>query len=149
MTDIECSRLARWIHDNLFHIHRGAFPGSVTRLARLPEFDGIIAFGNDGYATDQATQETVDLLRRRLSAAGLKEVGFAVSPEGGFTWVIACQIPSNTSQEEAASLVWAMVWESYAAARDQKGRWDGTFAGMIDYQRQAATKSLKRLSSSR
>jgi hypothetical protein len=149
MTNIECSRLAAWIHDNLFQIHRGAFPGSVTRLARLPEFDGIIAFGNDGYATNERTKEAVDLLRRRLSDAGLKEVGFAVSPEGGFTWVIACQVPSNTSQDEAASLVWAMVWESDAVARSQNGRSDASFAGMIDYQRQVATKSLHRLSRSR
>jgi hypothetical protein len=46
-----------------------------------------VAYGNDGYATDVRSQVEVGVLRKYLGEIGVKELGFAVCPDG-YGWLM-------------------------------------------------------------
>jgi hypothetical protein len=55
--------------------------------------DGVVlaVFGNDGYQLDKRVNREVELMRQWLTAAGAREQGFGVSPDG-HSWVLLMRV---------------------------------------------------------
>jgi hypothetical protein len=92
--------LADRLGDDCFEAHRGAFWWDEgSRVA--------VAFGNDGYATEdnRAALEVAEL-RDMVAAAGGEEVGFATTADG-YTWALACRLPAALTPEALEAAAWA------------------------------------------
>jgi hypothetical protein len=51
----------------------------------------VAAFGNDRYRLDKRVNREVELVRQWLTAAGAREVGFGVSPDG-HSWAMVLRV---------------------------------------------------------
>jgi hypothetical protein len=88
----EAIHAANYLHEEHFEVHGGAVlwqPGVV------------VVFGNDGYSQDERTREEVELVREKLRAAKLREIGFgADTVEGGYTWAPLVEVDGAEYQTE-------------------------------------------------
>jgi hypothetical protein len=111
----EAAAAARHVYDELFEAPRGAILWG----------QGVVAiFGNDGYSDDETRRE-VENLRRKLTAAGVEELGFgkdsALDP---YSWALLVGAPgpefhlvTSAGQRVRRSLLQGqfseMVWDAW------------------------------------
>jgi hypothetical protein len=80
----EADRHANVLSDVHFNVHRGA-----TACPTLPGVS--VVFGNDGWEGESSrAQKEVQLLRERLAAQGIEELGFGLNDDF-YTWAILCR----------------------------------------------------------
>jgi len=110
-------RAANYLHEKHFEAHRGAVlwkPGIVA------------VFGNDGYFQDERTRKEVDIVRKKLQDARLKEIAFGTdSIEGGYTWALLVQGRGNEYQNKVGrrfhrvmltNSFFDLVWDAWSVA---------------------------------
>jgi hypothetical protein len=113
----EAVRAANYLHEQHFEAHRGA-------VLWKP---GIVAlFGNDGYLQDERTRNEVDIVRKKLQAARIKEIAFGTdSVEGGCTWALLFEVRGHEYQAKVGRMFqrvmltnsfFDLVWDAWAAA---------------------------------
>jgi hypothetical protein len=69
--------------------------------------DPILAvFGNDGYRFDKRVCGEVELARQWLTAAGARELGFGISPDGQ-SWVMLLQVENRRYRTAAGQAFYA------------------------------------------
>jgi hypothetical protein len=98
--------VAEYIHDELFEAHRG-----VIHLSR----GDFLAFGNDGFATDDRTKCEVAAVRSRM-AGRATEMGFATTASG-YSWVMLLRLPeehaTEAGREAFRTLLTLTMWEAW------------------------------------
>src|SRR5262245_51689800 len=101
-------------------VRRHSAPGGRGALLLPNPDDGevVAVFGNDGYYQDERVAREVALVRRWLTAAGAREVGFGVSPDG-HAWALVLQI-KNRHQTPAGRAFYAEL--ARAEVEEEVGR---------------------------
>ncbi len=77
----------------------------------------FVAFGNDGYSTDENSRAAVDLLRQRLEDRKITELGFGVDSNGGYTWAMLVQTEDYLLHDAVVVELAAMVTEARRIAK--------------------------------
>jgi hypothetical protein len=99
-------RVANFIGNELHQAHRG-----VIYLAR----GDFLAFGNDGYDTDERAKREVEAVRSSI-AGQATEVGFASSGDG-YTWAMllrtAKACATNAGREAFRTFLTMAMWKSW------------------------------------
>jgi hypothetical protein len=66
----------------------------------------LVVFGNDRYLFDKRVNQEVELIRQWLTAAGAREQGFGVSPDG-HSWAMILQIDNRRYRTPAGCAFYA------------------------------------------
>jgi len=113
----EAVQAANYLHEKHFELHRGAV---------LWEPGVVAIFGNDGYLQEERTRNEVDIVRKKLQDARLKEVGFGIdSVEGGYTWALLFEVRGEEYQTKVGRkfhrvmlINWSfdLVWDAWSVA---------------------------------
>jgi hypothetical protein len=116
---------ANYLHEEHFESHRGAV---------LWEPGVVVIFGNDGYSQDERTRKEVELVREKLRAAKIKEIGFGTdTAEGGYTWALLVEVDDDKYQTEAGQKLhrvmltnsfFDLVWDAWSVAYPTGDRQD-------------------------
>ena len=78
-------------HKNHFSSHRGVW--------YLEDKDVVVAFNNHPYSAGPSFREKeLAEFRKRLAAAGLKELGFGTYPQGGYTYAMVIDAPRHQTE---------------------------------------------------
>jgi hypothetical protein len=125
---MELARIAAFIHEDLFSAHRG--------VIHLSQGD-FLAFGNDGFATDERAKREVAAIRSRV-AGQAEEMGFATDD---YTWVMLLRSPkghaTEAGQEAFRSLLTLAMWQAWHGENPHP-----TAEGYEQHQRQIAESSI-------
>jgi hypothetical protein len=113
----EAVQAANYLHEKHFELHRGAV---------LWEPGVVAIFGNDGYLQEERTRKEVDIVRKKLQAARLKEVAFGTdSVEGGYTWALLFEVAGEEYQTQVGrkfhrvmltNSFFDLVWDAWSLA---------------------------------
>src|SRR5262245_11060657 len=88
--DAEAKAAANYVLDEMFETHRGVIDWGDEPVT--------VAFGNDGYGTDERPRREVAALRMALKIAGLTELGFGLSDdEEQYTWAMVINTTDETT----------------------------------------------------
>jgi hypothetical protein len=66
----------------------------------------LAVFGNDRYQRDMRVNQEVELVRRWLTAAGARELGFGISPDG-HSWAMLLEIDNRRYRTPAGRAFYA------------------------------------------
>jgi hypothetical protein len=80
---LPATQVAAHVRTNFTDRPRGALVFEDTPAGGLV----LAVFGNDGYRLDRRVSHEVDLVRQWLTAAGAREQGFGISPDG-HSWAL-------------------------------------------------------------
>jgi hypothetical protein len=113
---ITASQVATYVQQKFSDRERGAAVFEDTPRGGLV----LAVFGNDGYQVDKRVSREVDLVREWLTAAGAREQGFGVSPDG-HSWAMLVRVDDPgyrtlTGRAFYAELVRAEVEEGVGRA---------------------------------
>jgi hypothetical protein len=95
----EAVKAANYIQKKMFEAHRGVVPWH-NQL--------VIAFGNDGFSEDNASQDVINGLRAYLKDFPnvAAELGFGLDTvEPGYSWAMILRIGEDCDNSETAALV--------------------------------------------
>jgi hypothetical protein len=111
----EAIQAANYLHQEHFEAHRGAV---------LWEPGVVVIFGNDGYLQDERTRKEVEVVREKLRATNIKEIGFGTdTAEDGYTWALLVEV--DEYQTEAGQKFhrvmltgsfFDLVWDAWSIA---------------------------------
>src|SRR4051812_37911728 len=106
----EAKRAANHFRANHFSAHRGAMHWNTLGVC--------VAFGNDGYDSDDGAKREVELVRGALAKAGISELGFGLSDEDRDTWAMIVQ---TDRADELSDVVWD-AWDLACGKSDKLTR---------------------------
>ncbi len=125
---IDVQKIVDRLRGECFEVHRGAFWWDEGRRV-------AVAFGNDGYSTDEKARREVAAVRQLLVEQEGRELGFATDSEDGYCWALACELPADLDPAALESVLWD-AWLSQCEAPEK-----GLFRS---YQSQVAGAVLER-----
>jgi hypothetical protein len=127
--DMFATILATYARHKLRDVHRAAL------LVRSTHDGSVVAaiLGNDGYRSNTASREEVDLVRRQLKDAAIEELAFGISSDG-HSWTLIVEADNQEFQTETAKrfktemlrayledVVWAAWRTACGASREDAG----------------------------